>query len=196
MVPLFELAGLVAKADGRVSQAEVTEAEHLLDRLGLTSKQRRRALDAFTRGRQGKADARNAAQSLRAFAGFSGEFKAVLIDVLCGIACADGALDAKARTLIERTSNALQFDVGMLEAIIARRRGSSKAQAVDDPYAVLGVPRDAGEDELRAAYRRLMSLHHPDRLGVVDDALRAAAEARAAAVNVAFEQIKAHRGMV
>ena len=32
-----------------------------------------------------------------------------------------------------------------------------------DPYVVLGVPRDAGDDEVKAAYRRLALEHHPDR---------------------------------
>jgi hypothetical protein len=34
-----------------------------------------------------------------------------------------------------------------------------------DPYAVLGVPRDALEDEIRAAYRRLVRREHPDKGG-------------------------------
>jgi curved DNA-binding protein CbpA len=34
-----------------------------------------------------------------------------------------------------------------------------------DPYAVLGVSRDASASELRAAYRRLVQLHHPDHNG-------------------------------
>lgn len=31
-----------------------------------------------------------------------------------------------------------------------------------DPYQTLGVKRDAPDDEVRAAYRRLVQLHHPD----------------------------------
>ena len=31
-----------------------------------------------------------------------------------------------------------------------------------DPYQVLGVRRGASDDELHAAYRRLVQLHHPD----------------------------------
>jgi hypothetical protein len=31
-----------------------------------------------------------------------------------------------------------------------------------DPYQVLGVRPDASDDELHAAYRRLVQLHHPD----------------------------------
>lgn len=34
-----------------------------------------------------------------------------------------------------------------------------------DPYAVLGVPRDASEEEVRAAYRRLVRSEHPDKGG-------------------------------
>ena len=36
------------------------------------------------------------------------------------------------------------------------------ARAKRDYYAVLGVPRDAGRDALRKAYRALASEHHPD----------------------------------
>jgi hypothetical protein len=32
----------------------------------------------------------------------------------------------------------------------------------EDPYATLGVSRSASDAELRAAYRRLVQLHHPD----------------------------------
>jgi curved DNA-binding protein CbpA len=34
-----------------------------------------------------------------------------------------------------------------------------------DPYQTLGVSRSADEAELRAAYRRLVQLHHPDHNG-------------------------------
>jgi curved DNA-binding protein CbpA len=34
--------------------------------------------------------------------------------------------------------------------------------APPDPYAILGIPRTASEEELRTAYRRLVQLHHPD----------------------------------
>jgi hypothetical protein len=32
-----------------------------------------------------------------------------------------------------------------------------------DPFSILGVSRDASDDQIRAAYRRLVKQHHPDR---------------------------------
>ena len=37
------------------------------------------------------------------------------------------------------------------------------AQTLTDPYATLGLPRDATERQVRAAYRRLAMRYHPDR---------------------------------
>jgi curved DNA-binding protein CbpA len=37
------------------------------------------------------------------------------------------------------------------------------AQTLTDPYATLGIPRDASERQVREAYRRLAMRYHPDR---------------------------------
>lgn len=52
-----------------------------------------------------------------------------------------------------------------------------------DAYAVLGVAATAADAEVKAAYRRLAALHHPD---VVASAERAAATARMQRINVAY----------
>ncbi len=57
-----------------------------------------------------------------------------------------------------------------------------------DPYTTLGVSSDASEAQLRAAYRRLAQLHHPDHnRGSVE------AAHRFEAVQEAYAQIKAMR---
>ena len=56
---------------------------------------------------------------------------------------------------------------------------------VQDPYAVLGVSRDASEDEIKQAYRRLAKKYHPD-LHPGD----AAAAAKMNELNEAYDAIK------
>lgn len=46
------------------------------------------------------------------------------------------------------------------------------ARPVRDPYQVLGVSPGASDDALRAAYRRLVKLHHPDHNGGSPEAAR------------------------
>ena len=63
-----------------------------------------------------------------------------------------------------------------------------------DPYAVLGLDRGAGERDIKRAYRKLMSQHHPDKLGDVPEELKHRAEDRAREINAAYERIKTERG--
>lgn len=56
---------------------------------------------------------------------------------------------------------------------------------MDDPYKVLGVSRDASDDEIKRAYRRLAKKYHPD-LNPGDEA----AAKKMQQINAAYEQIK------
>jgi len=59
---------------------------------------------------------------------------------------------------------------------------------------VLGIERSANERDIKRAYRKLMSQHHPDKLGDVPDELKRRAEERAREINAAYERVKAERG--
>ena len=62
-----------------------------------------------------------------------------------------------------------------------------------DPYRLLGVSRHASMKDIDRAWRKAMSKVHPDRFARADAATRAKAEARARALNAAYDAIVAER---
>ena len=56
---------------------------------------------------------------------------------------------------------------------------------MEDPYKVLGVSRDASDEEIKRAYRRLAKQYHPDR-----NPGDAEAAKKMQQINAAYEQIK------
>ena len=56
---------------------------------------------------------------------------------------------------------------------------------IDDPYKILGVSRDASDEDIKRAYRRLAKKYHPDLNPGDQEAARKMQE-----VNAAYEQIK------
>lgn len=56
-----------------------------------------------------------------------------------------------------------------------------------DPHEILGVPRGASIDEIRAAYQRLVVEYHPDRTATLASEIRELAEKRTRQINRAYD---------
>ena len=63
----------------------------------------------------------------------------------------------------------------------------------DETYSTLGLTRDAADDEVERAYRRLVSQYHPDKVANAAEEIRQLAERRMRDINTAYEAILRER---
>jgi len=205
--PLFAFAGALSKSDGRVSELEIAAAESLMARLRLDGAQRRIAVTRFTSGKQADFPVHLAVADLKRWCGGRRDLAFLVLDLLLDLVYAEGALAQTKLALLRKLCWALGVSDHELDALSAMKGYAPGAQRTQgsrasanrvpqvDPYAVLGLERSANEREIKRAYRKLMSQHHPDKLGDVPDELKRRAEDRARDINAAYESIKSQRGI-
>jgi DnaJ like chaperone protein len=118
----------------------------------------------------------------------------LLEDVLDGlfyVATSDGVVTADELAYLERVCEL--FGLGPL--VFRRLKAVHLGADRDDPYAVIGVRHDASDSEIRAAWKRQLAEAHPDRArgrGLPSEFIEVA-EAKAAAINAAFDAIMRER---
>ena len=86
------------------------------------------------------------------------------------------------------------FDANAFERLKHIHLGSD---GDDDPYEVLGVSRDASNEELKRTYRKLIRENHPETLmaqGVPQEFIDLANE-KMATINAAYDRIEKQRGL-
>ncbi len=191
----FALMGHIAKADGRVSEAEIASAEAWMQRLRLDPAQRRRAQDQFARGKQADFSVAECVAGLRADAGADTRVLHTVLQMQVSVAQAEGRLTAASRQALASVLTQLGLPAALLDALLGQTRSGGRhgpgpaRPRIEKDYAVLGVSADADPATIKRAYRRLMARHHPDRAG--DDP---AATARAQAINDAYRRVREARG--
>lgn len=201
----FAVMGALCKADGRVTGDEIRVAEQFLSRLGLRGEQRRSAQAAFNRGKAPEFDLDAELALLRASGGRSPALLQLFLQIQLSAIAADGNVHPEEHALLVRVARGLGLSEVDVEAIEALLRGSSSADAdraasraarLPDAYATLGVDSQAGDAEVKKAYRRLMSRHHPDKLAArgMPENMRPMAEEKTREIRKAYDLIKEARG--
>jgi DnaJ like chaperone protein len=117
-----------------------------------------------------------------------------VLDGLFHIAKADGVIHPRELEYLQSVAHLFGFGERDFERIAARHVMRKDAA---DPYTILGVPRSAGNEEVKRVYRKLVREHHPDRLiaqGVPEEFIQVATE-KIARINEAYDRIAKERGL-
>ncbi|WP_426701964.1 co-chaperone DjlA [Rhodanobacter sp. Col0626] len=215
--PLFTLLGAVAKSDGRVSEQEIAIAERLMTRMNLDAELRKQAVVSFNLGKQPEFDVTQTITALRNWVGLRRDHAFPVLDVVIETVLAEGNPAPEKMSILRQLAFALRISDMELMALMAmkgyawnagggqRSHGHGQGNGGGyvppqrttqgpDPYAVLGIDRGADDRAIKRAYRKLISEHHPDRLGDLPEDMRKRAESRASEINAAYDRIKEARG--
>ena len=183
----FIAMGRLAKVDGRVNEKEIEQATQLMSQMRLSPDQRNQAIAFFNQGKSGQVDFRDVLYTFK-HSVTSRSLLHVFMEIQLQAAYADGELSrAESAALNEMCQllNISQFTFEMLhrrfqaqqsfyqrEASDRYRQGyqshssygTSDRSALHEAYKALGIQSSASDHEVKRAYRKLMSEHHPDKL--------------------------------
>lgn len=182
------LGAKLAKADGRADAAEFAAFAEAFQPAGGAERDVRRLYDLARQTTLGyEVYARRLAKRYRGCP----QLLEDVIDGLFHIARSDGAVTGAEMDYLNEVSR--QF--GMSELTFRRLSAIHLGRPEDDPYAVLDLPHDAPDDDVRRAWKAALSQAHPDRAaarGLPAEFIEVA-EAKSAAINAAYDAIMRER---
>jgi DnaJ like chaperone protein len=210
---LFRIMGHLAKADGRVSEDEISAAGKVMNGLNLIGERRQMAVRLFSEGKLNSY--RLVPEVQRLERSLPESQQEGFVELLLQVAYADGGLNKDEKAVIKTLTSA--FGIAPLRFIwlcnrVKSERGwqgrerkssgpemgattSKMSTEVRRAYVTLGLTTDVTDDILKRTFRRLMSEYHPDKLSAsgASDAQVNRAKEKAQEVQMAYSIIKKHR---
>ncbi|WP_062204642.1 DnaJ family molecular chaperone [Aureimonas sp. AU12] len=186
-VAMIALSAKMAKADGVVSQAEISAFRRIFK---IPPQEVRNVFRLYDLAQQDTAGFESYAARMRSLCETGDEDCALLGDVLDGlfhIAGADGIVHERELAFLHRVAQLFGLTEAQFENLKARHVRGGEAGA----YAVLGVQPTDSPEAMRKRYLALVRENHPDRLAArgVPEEFMAIATERMKAINAAWATV-------
>lgn len=162
---LFVLLGRLAKSEGRVVDGHIQQARQEMQRLEMSEPARLRAIAAFNRGKSGSErlhpHLRRLKQQPHAAEG--------LLRACWRMVWADGRVGRHERELLMQWGQQLGWSTTRVQALASdyephRAALGNQGISYSEALRLLGVLPETEPVQVKQAYRRLLSRHHPDKL--------------------------------
>ncbi|QBQ53661.1 co-chaperone DjlA [Nitrosococcus wardiae] len=202
----FSVMGHLAKADGWISPNEIRMAESIMTRMQLSPERRRAAIELFNQGKQPNFPLDEVLDQFYRDCRYRHILVRVFLQIQLQAATADGPINTAKQQLLWYIFARLRISRREFETLLSLLQGTWRQETagsgrmrqsdLKQAYAVLEISENASNTEVKHAYRRLMSQHHPDKLvakGLPEDMMALATE-KAKAIGAAYDQIRKARG--
>jgi len=176
---VFSVMGHMAKADGRVSESEITLARNIMRQMKLDSTQEKTAMDLFSKGKAPDFPLEDVIDNFHRECHHNRNLERMFIEILVLAAYADGHMHEAERHICYRICSRMgitEFEFRRIEKMVHAQQsfhggagsyGASQKSSQDilaEAYEALGIEKSATDAEVKKAYRRQMNQHHPDKL--------------------------------
>lgn len=195
----FAVMGHIAKADGRVTHDEIALAEQLMRHLRLAPAQQKLARSLFNEGKRDDFELETIVLQLRRECHRRSNLIRMFMEIQVEAALADGRIAPQENDILKRVAHTLGIAQDALAQLINQLRtardsahGKDSQMSLAAAYRILGVKENMPLPEVRKAYRRLRSQHHPDKLvakGLPEEMMKLANE-KSHQIRMAWERIK------
>jgi DnaJ like chaperone protein len=183
-IGMIALGAKMARADGAVTMDELSAFGDVFQ---VPEADRPAVQRVFDLAKQDIAGYESYARQVAALFEPGSDMLENVLDGLFHIAKADGAVHDDELNFLRHIAELFGFDAKSFRRISARH-----VVIEDDPYDILGVPRDMPFEDIRKAHRKLVRELHPDKHvanGMPQELVLIATE-RLARINEAFDRVK------
>ena len=195
----FSIMGHIAKADGKVTPAEIANAEAIMARMQLDKSQRDAAIKLFNEGKADDFPLDDVLAQFRRECHRRFNLIQMFLEIQISTALADQKLHAAEKNILYTIADGLGFSRDQLDHLFHLAGGGAAPKtakaALTEAYEILGVSASASDADIKKAYRRLMNQHHPDKLvskGLPEEMMKLATE-KTQQIKEAYELIKQSR---
>lgn len=203
----FSVMGHICKADGQVTKDEIQLAQTIMDQMQLTGEQRVTAKRLFDEGKSATFPFKAVLEQFRKECRRRNTLMQMFLEIQLHAAYADGTIHPAERNVLRHACDVLGFteqEFSHLEAMVrshnnfedASSTGQSTGNRLQDSYEMLGVSEKSTKSEIKKAYRRMMSQHHPDKLvakGLPEEMMKIAGQ-KTHEIKIAYETIRKAKG--
>ena len=215
----FATMGHISKADGKVTPDEIKVAESVMSQMQLSAEQRKVAIDLFQQGKESDYDLKAVVEQFRIECRRRTNLMQMFVEIQLHAVYADGRSHPAEEKVLQEVCEYLKYPKFMLrqmEILVRAGRTStgdhdsssgrssggstgvnrSAGLSLSDAYKLLGVDTTALQPEVKRAYRKLMSQHHPDKLvakGLPPEMIKIATE-KTQHIKAAYDLVKEAKG--